>query len=93
MPTQSPLFDGARDRRSQPSEPVLQEVVGRPSLHTVDRCFFVDRTGHHDERDVQVAFLEQLQRVGRVERRQMVVSQYDVDVGSQIGEKVALALD
>ena len=88
----APVFEGADDGGAQPREAVLQEIVGGAPLHAFNRRLLGDGAGDDDERDIQRALLQELQGAGGVEHGQMVVGQDDVDVRSQIGEKLALAL-
>ena len=66
------------DDGHQPLEVVLRHVVAGAGLHGRHRLLFADRAGHDDERHVEPAVPEQLERRGSAEVRQAVVADYNV---------------
>ena len=71
-----PLFPkGVSNRRRQPAQAGLEDVVVRPLLNAAHRDFLRMRSGDEDERHLRLAFLEQLQRLDGAEFRQRVVGQ------------------
>ena len=64
-----PPLQGRAHRQGQALAVLLDHMVGRPSLHALDRPVLADRTGDDDEGDERLALLEQSQRSLPVESR------------------------
>ena len=77
----------ALDRRHQPGEIPLHDVVVRTGLHRGHRRLLADPARHDQERQVEPAGLEHGQRLGGAEVRHVVVG--DHDLPRVLGERVA----
>jgi hypothetical protein len=82
-PVELTPVQGELDRRAEPAEPVLQQVVDRPQSQGVDAGGFVHRPAHHDQRDVRGLLGEDRQGVRCGHRRQRVVADNDLGVVRQ----------
>ena len=72
------LADFALNRRGQPAEVAFHQVVVRARLHRRHRRRFADAAGDDDERHVELAGLENRERLGRAEVREVVVGKNHV---------------
>ena len=68
----------APHREAEPTEPVLDQVVGRAAPHALDRLLLAHRPADHDERDVGTARVQQIERLEGAELGQAVVGEDDV---------------
>jgi hypothetical protein len=73
------VAERANDRRAEPREPLLHDVIGCASLQALDRDFLAKRAGHEDERHVGRPLDRQRQRRLTVESRKPVVGKNDVE--------------
>ena len=69
------LAQGAPDRRHEPLEPLLEDVVDRAGLEGLDRLLLADGAGDEQERDLRADLPGDLQGRHAVERGQRVVRQ------------------
>ena len=79
FPTETALLQRTLHRRPQTPQTVLQQVVGRPQLQERGHRVFSHGPRHHDEGNVQPLVVHQLQRPGRVELRQGVIGDDQVE--------------
>ena len=86
------VLQHAAHRGRQPHQPVLQKIVGGALSHGGDGDVFADEAGHHDERNVQAALLQQTQRARRVKPRQVIVGQDHGGTRVQAGQVIRLGL-
>lgn len=86
------LLDRVLDRRSQPSQPVLQHVVHRPLPHGRDRHILTDGTRDDDEGDVEARLLHDFQGPHRVELRLVIVRQDEVELGVEVSLETGLVV-
>ena len=54
------LLQGPCHGRAQPAQAILEEIIGSPLLHALNRGLLGLRARHHDERNVQRMLLEQM---------------------------------
>jgi hypothetical protein len=66
------------DRRADPGEVALEQIIGGPGLHAPDRRFLVHRPGHDQERDRRRPLPRQGERGHAVEARKGVVGENQV---------------
>jgi hypothetical protein len=93
LPAQLALHQRVFDRRPQAYQAILEQVVGGSPAHQVDSRVFGDGPGHHDERNVQPALIEQqLQRPAGIQFRQGVVGQDHIGRRVEVRQKVRLGL-
>ena len=64
---QPALVDGSLHSLAETGQPVLEEIVGSAALEGVDRRLLVNAAGHDDERHIEVALPQQVERARRVE--------------------------
>ncbi len=87
------LRDRVAERRRQPPEAGLENVVIRSFLHAFDRHFLGMRAGHQNERHFGLAFLEQPQCVQRGELGQGIIRQNNVRLElDQVADEFLLCL-
>ncbi len=72
------LLQSVGDRAGETLEAGLQDVIIRPFANALHGDFLRPRAGHQDERDVQLALAQQMQRLERVEFREGEVRQDNV---------------
>ena len=72
------VLHGPADRRRQPLQAVLHEVVGGAGPHHGDGGILSDAAGHHDERDVHRVLLQQREGGGGVEVGHRVIAEHHV---------------
>ena len=71
----------ALDRRRQPRQVALHDVVVRAGLHRGDGGVFADRARDEDERQIGMLFADDGQRLGAAEARHGVVRDHEVPLG------------
>ena len=76
--------DGALGRGPQTHEPVLEQVVTRSKPHGLHRRVLADRSRNDDERDVQPALAQELQRPQAAELRHRIVRDDQVDLSVEL---------
>jgi hypothetical protein len=72
------VIQGGAHRWPEPAEAVLEHALGRAGAHALGRDLVAKRVGHHHQRDVGAARLEQGERPPDVEGGQRVRRQDDV---------------
>ena len=77
------LLQGVGHRLPQARQAVLEQVIGRALLHDLHRHFLADAAGNHNEGDIQLALLEQVQGGQGVELRQGIIGDDQVQPGVQ----------
>ncbi len=89
---ETPPLDGTRDRRAEPCQPVLEQVVRGPLPHGGPRPFLAHRPRHDDDRDVQSPLADQPQGVEAAPLRERVIRQDHVQRRVEKGNELGLGL-
>src|ERR1022692_4671043 len=89
---QNVLHQRVLDRGPQAAQAILEEVVGAALPHHGDGRVFADGPGHDDERDVQPALLQQLQRPSGFQFRHAVIGEDHVGRRVEVRQKVRFGL-
>jgi hypothetical protein len=83
------LLDGP----AETSQPILEQVVGGPELDALGRALVPDRARDADQRDVEPARLQELERPRGLELGQVVVGDDQLRLGRERRPVLALAVD
>jgi hypothetical protein len=83
-----PAGERVLDRRAEPDQPVLQQVVDRAQAQRRHAGLLVHHPADHDQRDVELQLAEDPQGVQRGHRRQRVVADHDVRLIGQPGDEL-----
>ena len=80
------------DGRSQPGQPVFEQVVHHPLLQRFHRPLLANRTRDEDERDVESPLDHKVEGKQTVKLGQVVIGQNQIEIGCERGQKVRFGL-
>ena len=89
---QALFVQGLRHRLAKPSQPILDDVIGRAALHDLHRALLADGARNDDEGNVQLALLHDLQGAQRVELRHGEIGENDLRGRLQVVQVILLGL-
>ncbi len=81
LPAQCLLAERVADGALQAAHAIFQQVIDRAMLQALDRRFFADGARHNDQRYLQLALPQYIQRLQHVELRQRIIGENDIQVG------------